>query len=147
MSQLRVVHENKDFLSFCPFASRFPFETWIIPKTHSSSIESLKKSEVADFASSIKITLSKLQNALEDPPYNFIIHCSPCDQPEMESYHWHMEIMPKLTKVAGFEWGTGFYINPTPPEDAANALRDTPIEKVISEENSIDFTERSSLAG
>jgi UDPglucose--hexose-1-phosphate uridylyltransferase len=61
---------------------------------------------------------------LEDPPYNFIIHTSPFGDANNAYYHWHMEIIPRLTKVAGFEWGTGFYINPTPPEEAAAYLRD-----------------------
>jgi len=129
LSKIRLVEENGEFLSFCPFASRFPFETWIMPKRHSSSIENLKKSDVVDFAQILKSTLKRLHTTLEDPPYNYIIHCSPCDTSESPTYHWHMEIMPKLTKVAGFEWGTGFYINPTPPEHAAQCLRDVVIER------------------
>jgi UDPglucose--hexose-1-phosphate uridylyltransferase len=147
-SQQRMVEENNEFISFCPFASRFPFETWIMPKKHSSSIENLKKSEVVDFASILKNTLMRIQATLEDPPYNFIIHCSPCDSPEMATYHWHMEIMPKLTKVAGFEWGTGFYINPTPPEEAAHYLRDAEMAPPVISAPEIIIPERSaSIAG
>lgn len=123
----RVIIDTDEFVSFCPFASRFPFETWILPKRHASGIENLKKTEVAEFAKVLKATLAKIRISLDDPPFNFIIHCAPCDTPELPHYHWHMEIMPKLTKVAGFEWGTGFYINPTPPEDAAKYLREAQI--------------------
>ena len=68
---------------------------------------------------------SKLDIALDNPPYNFVIHTAPLQDPALSYYHWHIEIMPKLTQVAGFEWGSGFYINPTPPEDAAAYLRES----------------------
>jgi UDPglucose--hexose-1-phosphate uridylyltransferase len=126
-SGIRVVLENQDFISFCPFASRFPFEIWVLPKKHWSNIEHLKKGEVTELATILKGSLAKLKNALNDPPYNFIFHCAPLGEADSPSYHWHIEIMPKLTKVAGFEWGTGFYINPTPPEDAAKYLREQEI--------------------
>ena len=71
----------------------------------------------------MKLVLRRIDEVLDVPPFNFIIHTAPCKTPDLEYYHWHLEIMPKLTRVAGFEWGSGFYINPTPPEDAAEALR------------------------
>lgn len=126
-SSVRMVMENQNFISFCPFASRFPFELWILPKIHWSNIAHLKKGEVNELASILKSVMAKLKNALNDPPYNFIFHCAPLGEPDLAYYHWHIEIIPKLTKVAGFEWGTGFYINPTPPEDAAKYLRETEI--------------------
>jgi UDPglucose--hexose-1-phosphate uridylyltransferase len=69
-------------------------------------------------------TLSRMNRVLNDPPYNYVIHTASFSGLDAEHYHWHFEIMPKLTKVAGFEWGTGFYINPTPPEEAAEYLRE-----------------------
>ncbi len=126
-SGTRVITDTDEFISFCPFASRFPFEAWIMPKKHASGIENLKKTEVANFAGVLKSTLARIRASLDDPPYNFIIHCAPCEPADIPHYHWHMEIMPKLTKVAGFEWGTGFYINPTPPEDAAKYLREAQV--------------------
>jgi UDPglucose--hexose-1-phosphate uridylyltransferase len=72
----------------------------------------------------LKTTLRKLDSALERPAYNFIIHSAPVQDPQLAYYHWHVEIIPRLTKVAGFEWGTGFYINPTPPEESARFLRE-----------------------
>ena len=76
------------------------------------------------FARVLGDTLRRIDVALSDPPYNFIIHSSPSGECDLKYYHWHIEIMPKLTKVAGFEWGSGFYTNPTPPEEAAKYLRE-----------------------
>lgn len=121
---IRVVDENQDFLAITPYAPKLPFETWIMPKKHESSFENLKKVYYKSLASLFRDTLRRLDKVLNNPNYNFILHTSPLDQLESEYFHWHFEIMPKLTKVAGFEWGSGFYINPTPPEEAASFLRD-----------------------
>ena len=118
----RVVLDTEQFLAFCPFASRFPFETWIVPKTHGSHFENITKTSVDDLGTVLKTVLTKLETALDRPPYNYIIHTAPFDHSDLEHYHWHIEIIPRLTKVAGFEWGSGFYINPMPPEDAARHL-------------------------
>ena len=120
----RVVSDNKSFLAFCPYVSSFPFEMWILPKAHSSDFASLPEEVLQDFARILKDVLTRVRSALSDPSYNFIIHTAPMERREREEYHWHLELMPKLTKVAGFEWGTGFYINPTPPELAAKVLRE-----------------------
>ena len=120
----RVIVENRDFLSVAAFASRFPFETWILPKEHHSHFEYMEPSEYEQAAQILSDTLQRINRVLGNPPYNFIIHTSSFSDADKEYYHWHFEIMPKLTKVAGFEWGTGFYINPTPPEEAANYLRE-----------------------
>lgn len=119
----RVIFENRGFLAFEPFASRFPFETWILPKRHESHFESIDKREIVELAQVLKGTVRKIQDCLSDPPYNYVLHTAPVNEGFMEHYHWHIEIIPKLTKVAGFEWGSGFYINPTSPEDAAEYLR------------------------
>jgi UDPglucose--hexose-1-phosphate uridylyltransferase len=120
----RVILENKAFLSVAPFASRFPFETWILPKTHYPCYEKMESSLYEQAAQILSETLKRMNRVLNDPPYNYVIHTSSFSGLESEHYHWHIEIMPKLTKVAGFEWGTGFYINPTPPEEAAEYLRE-----------------------
>lgn len=122
-TQSRVVIEGDNFITFAPFASRFPFELWIIPKNHSSHFENIQKSEVEELAETLRSVLCSLESTLEEPPYNFIVHTSPFDQPELDYYHWHIEVIPRLTRMAGFEWGTGFYINPVPPENAAEHLR------------------------
>ncbi len=128
----RVVAEVDGFVVLSPFAARFPFELWILPKRHSCDFYKLEKGEVSMLASTLKLALSKLSKALNDPPYNYVIHTAPFRNADKagywktidSDYHWHIEIMPRLTHMAGFEWGTGFYINPTPPEDAARFLKE-----------------------
>ncbi len=120
----RVIMENKSFLSIAPFASRFPFETWILPKIHHPSFEQMEFSKFEQAAQILSDTLQRMNQVLTDPPYNYVIHTSSFPEVDAEHFHWHFEIMPKLTKVAGFEWGTGFYINPTPPEEAAEYMRE-----------------------
>jgi len=119
----RVVFENDEFIAASPFAARFPFELWLIPKTHGSHFEHAATS-YPGFASAIKASLRALKRSLDDPPFNYIIHSAPLREAQSKHYHWHMEITPALTKVAGFEVGTGFYINPVPPENAAESLRE-----------------------
>lgn len=121
---VRVVAENKDFLAFCPYAPRFPFEVWLLPKKHESSYEKIEDNSLDSLASIFQTVLQRLDAVLEEPPYNFVLHTAPFTDIHGGHYHWHFEIIPKLTKVAGFEWGSGFYINPTPPEEAAKYLRD-----------------------
>ena len=120
----RVVSENKAFVAIAPYASRFPFETWILPKTHHPSFEFMESFEYEEAAHILSDTLQRMNRVLDQPPYNYVIHTSSFPDVDKDYYHWHIEIMPKLTKVAGFEWGTGFYINPTPPEEAAEYMRE-----------------------
>ncbi len=122
--QTRVVSENDSFVVVCPFASRFPFETWILPKKHSPYFEHASRQEYVELSRSLRETLIRLNRVLNDPPFNYIIHSNPLHESENGHYHWHVEIMPKLTQVAGFEWGSGFYINPVTPEDSAQSLRE-----------------------
>ncbi|MDP8230846.1 MAG: galactose-1-phosphate uridylyltransferase [Candidatus Gorgyraea atricola] len=122
--ELRVISENKHFVAFCPFVPRFAFETWILPKKHDQNFTSIDNTMAGAMASILKDTLMRLKKVLKDPAYNFIIHTAPIRDGINEEFHWHLEIMPKLTSVAGFEWGSGFYINPTSPELAAKHLRE-----------------------
>ncbi len=122
----RIVEESGEFLSFSPYAPRFPFETWIVPKRHQCAYEMIEDDQIRGLAPVFRRTLRKINLALENPPFNFIVHSAPFQERAGEFFHWHIEIMPKLTKVAGFEWGSGFYINPTPPEEAAKFLRELP---------------------
>lgn len=126
----RVVEETEDFLVFEPFAARFPFETWIVPKLHSHNFSQLSAGQLEDFALALKKTLSRIHVALDNPPYNFMLHTGLKDGAAAAHYHWHLEIVPRLTRVAGFEWGSGFYINPMPPEHAAMYLREAKLEEV-----------------
>lgn len=124
----RIVLDTPSFVAFCPFASRFPFETWVLPKQHSSHYENIPRQGVEEMGTVLKTILSKLEQALDDPPYNYIIHTSPFDTKEVPHYHWHLEIIPRLTRIAGFEWGSGFYINPVLPEKAAAFLREIEVD-------------------
>jgi UDPglucose--hexose-1-phosphate uridylyltransferase len=120
----RVITETDQFVVLSPYAARFPFETWILPRRHHSHFENVEGAQLSNLAWVLKSTLRKLEKVLERPPYNLLIHTAPLQEAAMTHYHWHIEIIPKLTRVAGFEWGTGFYINPTPPEEAAQFLRE-----------------------
>ena len=130
----RLVAETDHFVALSPFAARFPFETWILPKRHMLDFALVEDEEAADLGGMLKAILSKLREALNNPPFNYVLHMAPYRRPRggywttiEKDYHWHIELIPRLTRVAGFEWGSGFYINPTPPEAAAQTLRDTEV--------------------
>jgi len=125
--QARVVLDTGAFVAFCPYAPRFPFETWIVPKFQSSHFEHLQAPEVSELARLLKRTLLKLEKGLNHPPYNYMLFTAPFRDGGGEYFRWHLEITPRLTPVAGFEWGTGFYINPVPPEEAAHFLRNVKV--------------------
>jgi UDPglucose--hexose-1-phosphate uridylyltransferase len=120
----RIVQENADIVALSPYAPRLPFETWLLPRRHASRFEEAPQHEFESLARMIKWVVARLNRALERPPYNLVVHSAPFgDDRAGESYHWHVEMIPKLTRVAGFEFGTGFYINPTSPEEATEVLR------------------------
>lgn len=130
---IRVVVNSKHIVALCPFASRFPFELWILPKRHRCDFATMGPEELTDLATVLKQVLVRLKGVLDDPPYNYLLHTAPFRkyhakaghwQTIEEDYHWHIELIPRLTRVAGFEWGSGFYINPTPPEESAKYLRE-----------------------
>jgi UDPglucose--hexose-1-phosphate uridylyltransferase len=130
-SKDRLILDIDGFIAIAPFASRFPFEVWILPKKHSSDFTSLEPSLRLDLGRILKKILLKLKKGLNDPPYNYVLHTAPFRREKVGywksidyDYHWHIEIMPRLTRVAGFEWGTGFYICPLQPEAAAKFLRE-----------------------
>src|SRR5688572_20796858 len=120
----RVIAENADMVALAPYAPRFPFETWILPKRHQALYEDAPRHEYASLARLLGDVLRRMNRTLHFPPYNLLIHSAPLSEPAGDFYHWHVEVIPKLTKVAGFEWATGFYLNPTSPEEAAEVLRD-----------------------
>lgn len=125
----RIIYEDKLVIAFCPYVSRFPYEIWIMPKRHASDLTGLDRDTVPCVAKALRDSLLRIKRCLGDPAYNFIIHTSPINGRERENYHWHIEIMPKLVKVAGFEWGSGFYINPVPPDIAAKNLLSVKLEE------------------
>lgn len=120
----RLILENSDFVVFSPYASINPMEFWITPKKHAPTFLNLTKPEMSVFAQTLKVSLKALKELVNDPPYNFGFHLSinPQDQ---DSYHWHLEVYPKLAIWAGFEKSTGIYINTVTPETAAESLRNT----------------------
>ena len=119
----RLIAENADIVAVAPYAPRFPFETCLLPRRHQSHFEDVPRHELASLAKMLGEILRRMNKALQSPPYNLLIHSAPVSESATDYYHWHVEIIPKLTKVAGFEWATGFYVNPTSPEEAAEVLR------------------------
>jgi UDPglucose--hexose-1-phosphate uridylyltransferase len=123
----RVILNDGRFIALAPYAPRFPFEAWILPRQHSSAFENMPTPYYGNLARTLREFLSRIDSVLSFPAYNYVIHTSPVGEEINDHYHWHLEVMPKLTRVAGFEWGTGFYINPTPPEESARFLRDATV--------------------
>jgi UDPglucose--hexose-1-phosphate uridylyltransferase len=119
----RRISEDEDFVVLAPYASVNALEFWILPKRHASNILSLTAPEVSAFAKTLKASLKALKTLVNDPPYNYGIHLALNPQAQ-DSYHWHMEVYPKLATWAGFEKSTGVYINTVPPETAADSLRE-----------------------
>lgn len=128
----RLVFQNEAFVAICPFASRAPFEMWVFPKKHRADFGRLEVFEIAPLANILKECLSRLHLLLNDPPFNMVLHTAPFRHARKdhswktleEDTHWYFHIQPRLTHSAGFEWGTGIHINPTPPEEAAMLLRE-----------------------
>ncbi len=120
----RVILETVHFLIFSPFASRYPFEAWIVPKAHCPDFHRINEEEMTDLSIGIQSLFHSFFKLLSDPPYSLTFHMSPVQsrfhRPE---YHWHIETRLRIGLREGFEWGTGFFVNPTPPEVAANFLR------------------------
>jgi UDPglucose--hexose-1-phosphate uridylyltransferase len=120
---LRVVLETEAFLVFEPFASRWPFETWLVPKQHASVMVPGGPEEFRPLAEALQASLRALHQGLNDPAYNLVLHEAPLRDTCDDYWHWHIEILPRLSTAAGFELGTGIWINTTPPEEAAAFLR------------------------
>jgi len=130
----RVVLETARFIAFAPFASAFPFQVTVAPRAHNHDFTALGDEDLLQLASALRDVLRRVRAVLEDPPYNLALHTAPPDHPRpgrpglwdslRHDWHWHLEIAPRLTHLAGFEWSTGFHINPVTPEAAAGFLRE-----------------------
>jgi UDPglucose--hexose-1-phosphate uridylyltransferase len=127
----RIVSQNDDFVTVAPFASQVPFELFIIPKKHQHAFAEITESEVASLAWALKDALTRLKLTLKDPAYNLAFHIAPNAEPPYEhwttlemDFHWHVEVIPRLIQIHGFERGMDFYVNFTPPEEAASYLRE-----------------------
>ncbi len=135
-SKEHVVCENEHFLVICPYVSRYSFECWLLPKNHNSRFSQLPEDQLASLAGLFRDVLKRLKNCLSDPSFNYYLHLRPInitkDDPDHlqeksveESYHWHIEIVPQIHKLSGFEWGSGYFVVQTSPHLAAKYLRDT----------------------
>ena len=124
---LRLIAENALFIAIVPYAPRSPFEMWILPKRHASSYLSMDNDHLNALTTIFSECMRRLNNCIPNVPYNFVLHGAPLRSQPLDHYHWHFEIMPKLTTIAGFEWGSGFYINPISPEEAAKFLKEAAI--------------------
>jgi UDPglucose--hexose-1-phosphate uridylyltransferase len=125
----RIIASTDDLVAFCPFASRVPYETRIAPRGHEMHFPEIKADTISQLASLLKSVVAKIDDVLHNPDYNYIIHTAPFDTAGSQNYHWYMAILPRLTTLAGFEWGTGCTINAVSPESAARRLR---IDELLS---------------
>jgi UDPglucose--hexose-1-phosphate uridylyltransferase len=121
--RLRLAAESDHFLAICPYASRLPYEVWVLPRDHQSHFEHQEPVELGELAEFLQRLISKLESRHEHLAYNYFIHTAPFDTSRLRHYHWHIEVLPRLTTTAGFEWGAGYFINSVPPEQAAANLR------------------------
>ena len=128
----RVIARSEHFVAIAPFAARFPFEMWILPRRHISHFEDTPSEELSDLGALLHEALVRLDASLDRPPYNYLLHTTPFTVAAVEHYHWHLEVIPRVTRVAGFEWGTGFYINPVAPETAAGYMRNVVLDAVMA---------------
>lgn len=119
----RVVEQTPDFVAFCPFASRLPSLVTILPLNHQSRFELLAEAQLQQLSWLTHRMVRRIEKCYPHAAYNFVIHTAPGCRQHEQSFHWRLELFPRLTKVAGFEWGSDCYINPLAPEDAAASLR------------------------
>jgi len=126
----RVIVERDGFVALSAYAARFPFEFWVLPTDHASQFHRTDRDRIPALAAILQEAIARLEVVLHDPPFNYAVHTAPASAGNTESYHWHIEVIPRVTRVAGFEWGTGFYINPMEPERAAEHLREVTPEQL-----------------
>ncbi len=123
----RILAESDRFIVFCPFASRVAGEIWIMPKRHSSCFDAAAPADLCALSRALHEALLRFSRRFHEPALNYFLHSNPLQEPENSYYHWHLEILPRLQYVAGFELGSGFYMNSLAPEEAARLLRDVAI--------------------
>ena len=120
----RIVAASDELVAFCPWASRFPYEVWIVPRQRQADFSVTQNAEAAQAAAMTRDLIGRIERTLGNVGYNYLLHTQPFDTARYDYYHWHIELFPRITKVAGFEWSTGVFINTVAPEAAAAALRD-----------------------
>lgn len=127
----RLVGSSPHFVAFCPFASRCAFEMWVLPTEHASHFEEIPARRSLELGQFVRQCIARLEGTQSCTAYNYVIHSAPFDTRAVDHYHWHIEILPRIAKAAGFEWGTGFHINSVPPEDAAMALKNVNLPRLV----------------
>jgi Galactose-1-phosphate uridylyltransferase len=124
--QKRVIYETNHFVLICPYASRFPYETWIIPRKHTAHFGGINEKEISDLAVLLKHFVSAMLESLNNPSYNIVFVSAPVNvECPSEGYHWYIELTPRLIVTAGLELGTGYYVNPVAPEISTSILRES----------------------
>ena len=118
----RLVWEDNDSVAFAPYASRSPFEVWIVPRRHEADFGRASTADVSATSEALRQVLGRLSSSLDGPPYNLVLHTAPLREQVDATYHWHWEIHPRLREIAGLELGTGLPVNPVSPEDAVEEL-------------------------
>jgi len=122
LARQRVISANRSFVALAPFASRLPFEAWILPRAHQESFDLINEEQLDDFGEMLRDILGRYSEKFDNPPFNYFIHSAPCDGSEYPYYHWHLEVAPKLTTLGAFELGTSMMINITTPESATQFM-------------------------
>ena len=126
--RIRIVASTDSFVAFIPFAALSPFHLWIFPVRHCSSFDEIEEYEITDLAVTLRTVLGKLYYGLNDPDYNFSIRSIPAREGEREYFHWYLTVIPRIVRTAGFEIGSGMYINTSLPEESARFLRGVQIQ-------------------
>ncbi|HET7726033.1 MAG TPA: HIT domain-containing protein [Candidatus Limnocylindrales bacterium] len=119
----RLLYEDDHAVAFAPFASRSPFEVWVVPRRHDADFGRATDADLAAAAEALRQVLGRLAERLDGPPYNLILHTAPLREAVDATFHWHWEVHPRLREIAGLEVGTGLPVNPVSPEDAVEELR------------------------
>lgn len=122
----RVISEGDAILAIAPYASRVPFETWLLPRDHAPRFEEATDATLQSMASTFGSVMARIDWALERPAYNCVLHTAPLSGQADAAFHWHLEIIPRVTRFSGLEWGAGVHRNPVAPEEAAEVLRRQP---------------------
>lgn len=118
----RLVWQDNDTVAFAPYASRSPFEVWIVPRRHDADFGRAGDRDIEASADALRQVLNSLSTTLDGPPYNLVLHTAPLREQVDATYHWHWEIHPRLREIAGLELGTGLPVNSVSPEDAVEEL-------------------------
>jgi UDPglucose--hexose-1-phosphate uridylyltransferase len=119
----RIVLETPHFVSLIPFAALTPFSMLVMPRRHMACFDEMNDAEAADLAHNLRVTLASLYHGLKDPDFNYVVRTAPPENRGVKYYHWYVSIIPRITKMAGFELGSGMFINVSLPEESASFLR------------------------